>query len=158
MKKTNAVRLLDREAVVYELIEYAYDEADLSVPQIAAGNNLPVEAVYKTLVLKGDRSGPIVAVIPGDRSLDMKALAKASGNKKVAMVPVKDIPGLTGYIRGGCSPLGMKKDFPVYLEASALQLPEILVNAGQRGLLMKMKPEDLQRVARAQVVEMSNLT
>lgn len=158
MKKTNAVRLLDREGVAYELIEYTYDEADLSVPQIAAGNNLPVEAVYKTLVLKGDRSGPIVAVIPGDRSLDMKALAKASDNKKVAMVPVKDIPGLTGYIRGGCSPLGMKKDFPVFLDASALELPQILVNAGQRGLLIKLQPEVLQRVARVRVVEISNPT
>lgn len=158
MKKTNAVRLLDREGGAYELIEYAYDETDLSVPQIAAGNNLPVEAVYKTLVLKGDRSGPIVAVIPGDRSLDMKALAKASDNKKVAMVPVKDIPGLTGYVRGGCSPLGMKKDFPVFLEALALELPQILVNAGQRGLLIKLQPEVLQRVARARVVEISNPT
>jgi Cys-tRNA(Pro)/Cys-tRNA(Cys) deacylase len=157
MKKTNAVRLLDREGVAYELIEYAYDEADLSAPQIAAENNLPVEAVYKTLVLKGDRNGPLVAVIPGDRSLDMKALAKASGNKKVAMVPVKDIPGLTGYIRGGCSPLGMKKDFPVFLEASALDLPQILVNAGQRGLLMKLQPEALQRVARARVERLCQL-
>lgn len=158
MKKTNAVRLLDREGAAYELIEYTYDEADLSVPQIAAENNLPVEAVFKTLVLKGDRSGPVVAVIPGDRSLDMKALAKASGNKKVAMVPVKEIPGLTGYIRGGCSPLGMKKDFPVFLEESALELPQILVNAGQRGLLMKLKPEELQRVAGARIVSICDLT
>ena len=98
-----------------------------------------------------------MAVIPGDRSLDMKALAKASGNKKVAMVPVKDIPGLTGYIRGGCSPLGMKKDFPVFLEESALELPQILVNAGQRGLLMKLQPEALQRVARARVERLCQL-
>lgn len=149
MKKTNAVRLLEAEGVSYVLIAYTYDETDLSVPQIAMDNGLPVEAVYKTLVLKGDKSGPVVAVIPGNQSLDMKAIAKWSGNKKVTMVPVKDIPGLTGYVRGGCSPLGMKKNFPVFLEEAALNLPQIYVNAGQRGLLMKLTPQDLYRVAKA---------
>jgi len=156
MKKTNAVRILDREGIVYELITYTYDEADLSVLQIAEENDLPVEAVYKTLVLKGNKSGPLVAVIPGHRSLNMKALAKLSSNKKVAMIPVKDIPALTGYIRGGCSPFGMKKKFPVYVDKSAFDQVQLYVNAGQRGLLMKLVPEALISVTGAQSGRIAN--
>ena len=157
MKKTNAVRLLEREGIAYELIEYTYNEDDLSVPQIAAENDLPIEAVYKTLVLKGNKTGPLVVVIPGDKSLHMKSLARLSGNKKVAMVPVKEIPGLTGYIRGGCSPMGMKKQFPVFLDEAALDLKVFYVNAGQRGLLMKLRPEDLQKVTNAVVGRICDL-
>lgn len=143
MKKTNAVRLLDQREISYDLIPYTYDTEDLSVAQIAAANDLSVEAIFKTLVLKGDKTGPLVAVVPGDQNLDMKALAKLSGNKKTTLIAVKKIPSLTGYIRGGCSPLGMKKDFPVYLDESAQALSQVYVNAGQRGLLIKLAPSDL---------------
>lgn len=147
MKKTNAIRLLDRNKITYELVEYTYDTEDLSVPKIAEENNLQVEQVYKTLVAKGDKTGLMVAVVRGDLSLNFKALAKVSGNKKIALIPVKDIQELTGYIRGGCSPLGMKKDYSVYIDEHAKESNLIYVNAGARGLLMGLAPEDLLRVS-----------
>lgn len=148
MKKTNAIRLLDRDKVTYQLVEYIYDSEDLSVPKIAEQNALAVEQVYKTLVAKGDKTGVVVAVVRGDLALNLKALAKASGNKKMALVAVKELQGLTGYIRGGCSPIGMKKDFPVFIDETALEQDLIYVNAGTRGVLMGLTPKDLEQVSR----------
>lgn len=142
--KTNAIRLLEARDIAYEPVEYAYDAEDLSVQKIAAGLDIPVSQVFKTLVAKGDKTGVLVAVIPGDQELDYKALAHASGNKKVALVHVKELLDLTGYIRGGCSPLGMKKKYPVYLHSSAKEWDKIYVNAGKRGLLMGVDPERLR--------------
>ncbi|MEM1320232.1 MAG: Cys-tRNA(Pro) deacylase [Bacteroidota bacterium] len=151
MKKTNALRILDRHKVEYQLVEYQYSEDNLSVEQIAADNQLPLPQVFKTLVVKGDKQGVMVALIPGHGQLSFKALARASGNKKVTTVPVKDLERLTGYIRGGCSPLGMKKAFPLYMDQSALDFADIYVNAGKKGLLVRLSPQELQRVAGGQV-------
>lgn len=154
-KKTNALRLLDAQKVYYEMVEYQYDADDLSVENIAEDNGLHLERIFKTLVAKGDRNGVAVAVVPGHKNLNFKALAEASGNKKMTLAPVKDIQGLTGYIRGGCSPIGMKKNYPVYLDTSALAYDVIYVNAGQRGLLVGLSPEALRRATEAVVAEIS---
>lgn len=145
-KKTNALRLLDQRKVSYELQEYEYDPDALSIGALSGAGDFPVVRIYKTLVLKGDKTGPVVAVIPGTKSLVMKQLAQVSGNKKVTLVPLQDLEPLTGYVRGGCSPVGMKKDFPVYFDESALLLGQIYVNAGQRGLLMQVEAEALAAV------------
>ena len=154
-KKTNALRLLDTQKVPYEIVEYQYDAGDLSVEHIAKDNGLHLERIFKTLVAKGDKNGIAVAVVPGHKNLDFKTLAEASSNKKMALVAVKDIQSLTGYIRGGCSPIGMKKDYPVYLDTSALAYDVIYVNAGQRGLLVGLSPEALRRATEAVVREIS---
>lgn len=156
MKKTNAVRLLDQAKVPYELIEYEYDPERLSVPELSKMNNWDVKTVYKTLVIKGDKTGVLVVVVPGDKNLNLKKIAKVSGNKKVAMVQVKQIQALTGYIRGGCSPIGMKKNYPVFLDAAAMDLDGILVNAGQRGLMLVVNPQDLEGITRATVATISS--
>lgn len=155
-KKTNAIRLLEKHKITYQLVEYQYDPENLDVAKIAEDNQLELEAVYKTLVIKGDKTGVWVAVVPGDKSLSLKAMAQASGNKKVAMVPVKEIQGLTGYIRGGCSPLGMKKAYPVVIDTQAQKLEKIFVNAGQRGILTGVKPSDLQEVTKGIWADISN--
>ncbi len=152
-KKTNALRMLEAQKAPFETVEYDYDADDLSVEHIAQANNLPLERIFKTLVAKGDRAGVIVAVIPGNRNLSFKALARASGDRKIALVPVKEIQALTGYIRGGCSPVGMKKNYPVFVDASALSHDRIFVNAGQRGLLVGLAPHDLQRVTEGAFVQ-----
>lgn len=149
------MRLLEKHKAAYEIIEYTYDPENLDVAKIAADNQLELGAIYKTLVVKGDKTGVWVAVVPGDKSLSLKAMAQASNNKKVAMVAVKEIQGLTGYIRGGCSPLGMKKDFPVVIDKGAQSLQTIFVNAGQRGILVGMHPHDLQEVTKAIWAEIS---
>jgi Cys-tRNA(Pro)/Cys-tRNA(Cys) deacylase len=146
MKKTNAMRLLDQQKVPYEVFEYEYDPEHLNVELIAGQNGLPVELVYKTLVAEGDKTGVVVAVVPGHCELDLKALAALSGNKKIALVPVKDIQNLTGYIRGGCSPIGMKKKYPVWIDEAAKSLDFIYVNAGVRGILLKLAPKQLVQV------------
>ncbi|MCO6491110.1 MAG: Cys-tRNA(Pro) deacylase [Phaeodactylibacter sp.] len=154
-KKTNALRQLDARKVQYETVEYQYDAEDLSVEHIAAENGLLLERIFKTLVAKGDKNGVAVAIVPGHKNLDFKALARASGNKKMALIPVKDILVLTGYIRGGCSPIGMKKDYPAYLDTSALAYDVIYVNAGQRGLLVGLSPEALRQITGAVVGEIA---
>lgn len=154
-KKTNALRQLDARKVQYETVEYQYDAEDLSVEHIAAENGLLLERIFKTLVAKGDKNGVAVAIVPGHKNLDFKALARASGNKKMALIPVKDILALTGYIRGGCSPIGMKKDYPAYLDTSALAYDVIYVNAGQRGLLVGLSPEALRQITGAVVGEIA---
>jgi len=149
MAKTNAVRLLDREGIGYQLREYAVDEADLSAPHVAEAIGMPPEQVFKTLVVRGDRSGVLLACIPGNSELDLKALAAASGNKKVELVAVKEVLGLTGYIRGGVSPLGTKKGYPLYLDETAELWDVISVSAGVRGVQMLVAPADLIRLTAA---------
>ncbi len=148
MKKTNAIRLLDKKKVKYKLVEYKYDPNNLDVKLIAKENNLPVEVVFKTLVLSGDKNGTFVVLVPGDKELNLKAAAKLSGNKKVKLLPIKEIEGITGYIRGGCSPIGMKKNFPTYADLSLEDLDFFYVNAGVRGILVGLAPSDLKKAVR----------
>jgi Cys-tRNA(Pro)/Cys-tRNA(Cys) deacylase len=148
--KTNAARLLDRAGVHYELREYPVDENDLSAVHVAEAVGLPPAQVFKTLVARGDRSGVLLACIPGNMELDLKALAAASGNKKTELAPLKDVLSLTGYVRGGVSPLGTRKLYPLYLDSSAENWPVISVSAGLRGLQMLLAPDDLARTASAE--------
>jgi len=143
MKKTNAARILDRLKISYELIEYEVDESDLSAIHLAEKAGVPIENVFKTLVLEGDKTGNFVCIIPGGQEIDLKKAALASSNKKVAMIHMKDLEPLTGYIRGGCSPLGMKKNFPVYIDQSAFDQVFIYISAGIRGMQLKLSPTDL---------------
>ena len=143
INKTNAARLLDKAKIAYELVPYVVDEEDLSATHIADQLSEPIEQVFKTLVLHGDRSGHIVCVVPGNGEVDLKALAKVSGNKKVEMIAMKDLLAVTGYIRGGCSPIGMKKKFPTYFHSTAMDFETIYVSAGVRGLQLEIAPEDL---------------
>jgi len=149
VKKTNAARILDSLQIPYTVQTYAVDENDLSAEHVAAATGVPLAQTFKTLVAKGDKSGVLVACIPGGNELDLKAIAQISGNKKVDLVPLKDVLGLTGYIRGGCSPLGMKKVYPTYLDISALNFSEIMVSAGQRGIQLRLAPQDLVKAAAA---------
>ena len=140
IEKTNAARLLDKAGINYSLIPYEFDENDLAAQHVAESLGQPIEQVFKTLVLHGDRTGHIVCVVPGDCEVDLKALAKASGNKKVEMIAMKDLLAVTGYIRGGCSPIGMKKKFPTYFHSTALDFETIYVSAGVRGLQLEISP------------------
>ena len=124
IEKTNAARLLDRAKIPYTLIPYEVDEEDLSCTHVAAQLGEAIECVFKTLVLKGDRSGYFVCVVPGDHEVDLKAAARVSGNKKADLIPMKELLPVTGYIRGGCSPIGMKRAFPTYIHSSCLGLSE----------------------------------
>jgi Cys-tRNA(Pro)/Cys-tRNA(Cys) deacylase len=155
MKKTNAVRILDENNVQYELKEYEVDEDDLGAENIAAKVGIDVQNTVKTLVLKGDKTGIIVCCLQGHLEIDLKALASASGNKKVEPVHVKDLQSLTGYIRGGVSPLGMKKDYPVFLDEGAMSREVISLSAGKRGLQVWLKPAELVRVTRANLVRVT---
>ena len=141
--KTNAARLLDKAGIAYSLIPYEFDENDLAAQHVAESLGQDIAKVFKTLVLHGDKSGYIVCVVPGDKEVDLKALAKVSGNKKVEMIPMKDLLQVTGYIRGGCSPIGMKKRFPTYFPSSALSFKTIYVSAGVRGLQIEISPAEL---------------
>ena len=143
MKKTNAARILDRLKIHYELIEYVVDESDLSAIHLAETAGIPIIQVYKTLVLEGDKNGYIVCIIPGGEEIDLKKAAIASSNKKVAMLKLKELEPLTGYIRGGCSPLGMKKPFPVFIDESAFNHALIYISAGVRGMQLRLSPTDL---------------
>jgi len=143
IEKTNAARLLDRAKIRYELIAYEVDENDLSAVHVAEQLNEPVEAVFKTLVLKGDKAGFFVCIIPGAEELDLKKAAKISGNKSCEMIPMKDLLSITGYIRGACSPLGMKKRFPTFIHESYHNFEKIYVSAGKRGLQFHVAPQEL---------------
>lgn len=153
MKKTNALRILDKEKIDYKIFEYEYDHLEGSAKAIAENSAISPKQVYKTLVGKGNNTGILVAVIPSDATLDFKALSKVAGNKKMTLIAVKELLGLTGYIRGGCSPVGMKKKFPVFIDTSIEIHDLIYVNAGQRGILMGLNPEDLVKVTAAEVVD-----
>lgn len=151
INKTNAARLLDKAKIAYELIPYEVDEADLSAVHVAASLGEDINCVFKTLVLHGDKSGYFVCVIPGENEIDLKLVAKVSGNKKCDLIPVKELLPLTGYIRGGCSPIGMKKQFPTYIHETCMQHPYIYISAGVRGLQLKLAPQDLIKEVRAEV-------
>jgi len=151
MTKTNAARVLDQAGVYYELREYPVNEEDLSAPHVAEAIGMPAEQVFKTLVARGDRTGVLLACIPGSTDLDLRALAVASGNKKVELVAVKEVLGLTGYIRGGVSPIATKKKYPLFLDETADMWDVISVSAGVRGCQMLLAPDDLARVTEAQL-------
>ena len=151
IEKTNAMRILDRTGVAYEVLTYPVDENDLSGEHAAAALGLDPAMVFKTLVLRGDKGGFQVACIPVLETLDLKALARVSGNKRVEMIHVADLFGLTGYVRGGCSPIGMKKPFPTYLHQSAEGLERMVFSAGQRGMQIVAAPADLIKAADAQL-------
>lgn len=143
IEKTNAARLLDKAGIEYRLIPYEFDENDLAAQHVADSLGQDISRVFKTLVLHGDRTGHIVCVIPGNGEVDLKALAKVSGNKKVEMIAMKDLLAVTGYIRGGCSPVGMKKRFPTFFHTSAEAFESIFVSAGVRGLQLEISPLSL---------------
>ena len=155
MKKTNAMRILEKEKIPFELLEYIYDPNQLDLRKIAKDNGLDARVIYKTLVVIGDKTGPVVAVLPGDKVLNLKIIAKISGNKRVYMAPIPDLEKLTGYIRGGCSPVGMKKSFPVYFDQSAEELGAIWTNAGIRGILFKVAIEDFLKVTNGQLADIA---
>lgn len=151
INKTNAARLLDKAKIAYELIPYEVDENDLSAIHVADSLGENIEQVFKTLVLHGDKNGHFVCVIPGEHEVDLKLAAKASGNKKCDLIPMKELLPLTGYIRGGCTPIGMKKTFSTYIHESCLNYPYIYISAGQRGLQLKLDPNDLVKEVHAEV-------
>lgn len=149
MKKTNAVRIIEGAKVPFELLEYDIDEEALSAEDAAAKTNIPEEQTFKTLCARGDKTGVLMVCVPAGRELDFKKLAALSGNKSVELVHLKEVNGLTGYVRGGCSPLGTKKKYPVFIDETAILFDFITVNAGHRGLLFKLKPDDLISVTEA---------
>ena len=156
INKTNVARLLDKAKVKYELIPYEVDENDLSDPHVAESLGENIEQVFKTLVLHGDKSGHFVCVIPGEHEVDLKMAAKVSGNKKCDLIPMKELLPLTGYIRGGCSPIGMKKPFPTYIHETCLNFPHIFISAGVRGLQLKLAPQDLISQSKATICLLFN--
>ena len=143
IEKTNAARLLDKAGLQYNLIPYEFDENDLAAQHVADSLGQDIARVFKTLVLHGDKTGHVVCVVPGDCEVDLKALAKVSGNKKVEMILMKDLLAVTGYIRGGCSPIGMKKRFPTFFHSTATENQTIFVSAGVRGMQIEIAPADL---------------
>jgi Cys-tRNA(Pro)/Cys-tRNA(Cys) deacylase len=149
--KTNAVRLLDAAKIAYELREYEVDPEDLSAETVAAKVNLPLEQVFKTLVMRGDRNGVCLAVVPGNTVVDEKALARLTGDRRIEMVPLKEVQGLTGYIRGGVTALAGKRDYPVYVDETAELFDVISVSAGMRGLQILLAPGDYLRITKATV-------
>lgn len=157
MKKTNAARFLDTKKVNYDLVEYRVDEADLSAVHVAETLRQNVEQVFKTLVLRGNASGIFVAIIPGNAELNLKKAAKVSGNKSAEMVQMKELLPLSGYVRGACSPFGMKKSYPMFIHESCLDFDFIFVSAGKRGMQIKIDPKDLISCSNAEVCDLINM-
>lgn len=153
--KTNAARLLDRAKIDYELIPYPVDEEHLDAQHVAEQLGEDINKIFKTLVLRGDRNGIFVCVIPGNKEVCLKEAAKASGNKSVEMIHVKELLPLTGYMRGGCSPIGMKKSYPTYIHTTCNDFDRIYVSAGLRGLQLHLTPADLIGYTRATVCEVA---
>ena len=151
MNKTNAARLLDSQGISYELIPYEVDESDLSASSVAAKLRQDLSQIYKTLVLRGDKTGVFICIIPGNKELDLKKAAKVSGNKNAAMVQMKEILELTGYIRGGCSPVGMKKKYSTYIDENCILYDQIYISAGIRGLQLKISTDDLILVTGSEI-------
>ena len=142
-QKTNVMRMLDAAQISYQVLEYEVDENNLAGTHIAEQIGLPYEVVFKTLVARGDKTGPVVFCIPCDGEIDLKKAARVTGNKRIEMVQVKELLGLTGYIRGGCSPIGMKKKFPTFIDETATICDEITVSAGVRGAQLLLSAEAL---------------
>lgn len=155
MTKTNAMRMLDKAKIKYEALEYAYDDNDLSGVNIANSVGLDCAMVFKTLVAKGDKTGPVVMCIPVDKEIDLKKAALVTKNKKLEMIHVKDLLGLTGYIRGGCSPIGMKKKFPTFIDKSAENFDKITVSAGVKGCQLLINRAELTEFTQATLAELT---
>lgn len=155
INKTNVARLLDKVGIPYELIPYEVDENNLAAIHVAEQLHEDIQCVFKTLVLHGDQTGYFVCVIPGDREVDLKLAAKVSGNKKADLIPMKELLPVTGYIRGGCSPIGMKKNFPTFIHDTCLHFPHIFISAGIRGLQIKIAPDTLIRYTSALPCQLS---
>lgn len=156
ISKTNVARLLDQAKLSYEVIPYEVDESDLSAVHVAEDLGEDPNQVFKTLVLVGDKTGLFVCVVPGAAQVDLKLAAKASGNKKCEMLHMKDLLGTVGYIRGACSPIGMKKEFPTYIDEHCLDFEHIYVSAGKRGLQIKIAPKDLIMFTKAKTCLLFN--
>ena len=153
--KTNAIRIVEQKKIPYQEHTYTFSENDLGAKHVAEELNQNEAQIFKTLVAVGNKTGPVVAVIPSNQELDLKKIAKESGNKKVEMLHLKDLENLTGYIRGGCSPVGMKKLFPTYFDQSALNFATIMVSAGKRGVQMELSPNDLSSLVRGKFVDLT---
>lgn len=151
IEKTNAARLLDRAKIEYELVPYAVDESNLAATHVAEELGEDIATVFKTLVLRGDRQGLFVCVIPGDKEVDLKAAARVSGNKRAEMLAMKELLPTTGYIRGGCSPIAMKRPLPTYVHSSALEHERIYISAGVRSMQIAINPNDLIAFVGAEV-------
>ena len=151
--KTNVMRLLEQAGIPYETITYEYDEDNLSGLLAAEKSGLDPDTMFKTLVTRGEKRGIVVFCIPVNEELDLKKCAAATGDKRIEMTHVKELQGLTGYIRGGCSPIGMKKNYPVYIEETAILFELISISAGARGVQVRLRPEDLIRYTGASVCE-----
>jgi Cys-tRNA(Pro)/Cys-tRNA(Cys) deacylase len=154
-QKTNAARLLDQMGIHYELREYEVDPEDLAAETVAAKIGLPPEQVFKTLVARGDRNGIVMAVIPGDQELNLKALATVAGERKIQLVPVKELQALTGYIRGGVTALAGKRDFPVYVDETIELFDVVSISAGVRGLQILIAPADYLRATKGQLAALA---
>ena len=155
IEKTNAARLLDRAGIGYELVPYTVDEEHLAATHVAEQLGEPIECVFKTLVLRGDRTGLFVCVVPGDHEVDLKAAARVSGNKKADLIPMKELLTSTGYVRGGCSPVGMKKLLPTFFHSTVADHPFIYVSAGVRGLQLQVAPQALVAFVGGALAELS---
>ena len=153
-QKTNASRILDSAGIDYALIPYEVDEDDLSAVHVAEMLHEDLSKLFKTLVLIGNKTGYFVCMIAADSELDLKKAAKISGNKKSDLIPMKDLLPLTGYVRGGCTPIGMKKDYPVYIDGGILMADEVYISAGRRGLQIRISPTDLIRQTQAVVADL----
>ena len=158
IQKTNVARLMDKAKVAYELIPYEVDEHDLAASHVADSLGEDINQVFKTIVLFGDKTKHIVCVLPGNCEVNLKKAAKVSGNKKVEPLPLKELLPTTGYIRGGCCPIGMKKHFPTYFHKSILDHDHVFVSAGVRGLQIKLAPQDLIRESRGEVADIIDET
>ena len=152
--KTNAARLLDKAGIGYELVTYTVDETDLSAAHLAREMGQDVDRIFKTLVLHGDKSGYFVCLVPGGQELDLKKAATVSGNKRCAMIPMKDLQAITGYLRGGCSPIGMKKHFPTFIHTSVATYETVYVSSGRRGLQLLLAPVDLVKACAGTVADL----
>ncbi|MBL1226298.1 Cys-tRNA(Pro) deacylase [Enterococcus sp. BWR-S5] len=153
--KTNAMRIVEQRSVKYKEYEFPWTEEHLGTDSVSQLLGVDENRIFKTLVAIGNKTGPIVAVIPGTKALDLKKLAKVSGNKKVEMLHLRDLEDTTGYIRGGCSPIGMKKLFPTYLSDESERYEEIIVSAGQRGLQMELRPQDIVQLTKGKVADIT---
>jgi len=154
IQKTNAMRQLEKGKIDYTIHEYAWNEDHLDAGNTAEQVSVPLEKIYKTMVVTGNQTGEIVACIPAESKLDLKKLAAVSGNKKVDMLKIRDLEKTTGYIRGGCSPVGMKRQFPTYIEAGAEALDTIVVSAGKRGMQMELSPDELIQITEGTYADM----
>lgn len=153
--KTNAARLLDRAKISYTLVPYNVDENNLAATHVAESLGEDIRQVFKTIVLHGERTGYFVCVVPGNTEIDLKKAARAASDKKAELIAMKDLQPLTGYIRGGCSPIGMKKPFPIYIHNTATDFDVIYISAGQRGLQLKIAPGDLIGYTNATVTDLT---